>query len=61
MTVDQYTFKIPVNQNVEISKNGKVVFKGTIQELQAHFYTLGQCEVDEKPYQLARTHYIKIK
>lgn len=61
MTVDQYTLGITVDQCVEISKDGKIVFKGTIRELQEHFYTLGQCEVNEEPYQLANTHYIKIK
>ena len=61
MTVDQYTSEIPVDQYVEISKDGKIVFKGTIRELQEHFYTLGQCEVNEEPYHLANTHYIKIK
>ena len=39
----------------------KIVFKGTIRELQTHFYTWGQCEVDDVPYQLANMHYIKIK
>lgn len=43
MTVDQYTLELCVNQHVEIAKNGKVVFKGTIRELQEHFYTWGQC------------------
>ena len=61
MTVDQYTLEILVDQCVEISRDGKLVFKGTIRELQEHFYTLGQCEVYEEPYQLANTHYIKIK
>ena len=61
MTVDQYTLELSVGQCVEITKNGKIVFKGTIRELQEHFYTLCQCEVDSEPYQLANTHYIKIK
>lgn len=61
MTVDQYTLKFPVDQLVEISKNGKIVFKGTIRELQEHFYTLGQYEINSKPYKLANTHYIRIK
>ena len=61
MTVDQYTLEFPVNQFVEITKDKKIVFKGTIRELQTHFYTWGQCEVDDVPYQLANMHYIKIK
>lgn len=61
MTVDQYTLDILVDQCVEIAKDGKVVFKGTIKELQEHFYTWCQREVDDKPYQLANTHYIRIK
>lgn len=61
MTVDRYSAKFPVDQHVEIAKGKEIVFKGTIRELQEHFYTFGQCEVDGKPYQLANTHYIKIK
>ena len=61
MTVDQYTLDVSVKECVEIAKDGKIVFKGTIRELQEHFYTLCQCEVDGEPYQLANTHYIKIK
>lgn len=61
MTVDEYTLEIIIDQCVEISKNGTIVYKGTIRKLQDHFYTYGQCEVDGKPYQLANTHYIKIK
>ena len=45
MTIDQYTLEIYVDQCVEIAKNGKIVFKGTIRELQEHFYTLCQCDV----------------
>lgn len=61
MTVDQYTVEIPADQCVEIIKDGKIVFKGTIRELQKHFYTWCQCEVDDNPYQLVNTHYIRIK
>ena len=61
MTVDQYTLELPVDQCVEITKGGKIVFKGTIRELQGHFNTLCQCEVDSEPYRLANTHHIKIK
>ena len=61
MTVDQYTLKFFVKECVELSNDGKIVFKGTIRELQEYFYTLCQCEVDGEPYQLANTHYIKIK
>ena len=61
MTVDQYTLEFPVDQCVEISKKGKVVFKGTIRELQERFYTWAKYEINGKPYKLANTHYIKIK
>ena len=61
MTVDQYTVEIPAGQCVEIVKGGNVVFKGTIRDLQEYFYTLCQCEIDGKPYQIASTHHITIK
>ena len=61
MTVDIYTLELSVSECVEIAKDKKIVFKGTIRELQKYFYTLCQCEIDVKPYQLANTHYITIK
>lgn len=60
MTVDQYTSKFCVNDYVEIKKEGEIVFKGTIKELQELFYTLGQCIIEER-YQLTEhSHYIKL-
>ena len=61
MTVDQYTLELSVKECIEISIDEKIMFKGTIRELQEHFYTLCQREINEEPYQLASTHYIKIK
>lgn len=61
MTVDQHTLEISAGQCIEIVKGGNIVFKGAIRDLQEYFYTWCQCEIDEKPYQLACTHYIKIK
>lgn len=61
MTVDQYTLYFSVKECVVISNDRKIVFKGTIRELQEYIYTLCQYEVDGEPYQLANTHYIKIK
>ena len=60
MTVDQYTSKYEFNDHVEIRKDQKVVFKGTIRKLQDHFYDLGQCEL-KKSYQLTEhSHDLKI-
>ena len=61
MSLDKCTLDIPVTQCVEISKNGKIEFEGTIRELQEYYYTLCQYEIIAMPYKIVNKLCIQIK